>query len=269
LVRSYISILKDLRGKVGSSDALLRDPILRGAVERYLHLAVEALIDVGLRICSILRLGRPERHRDIAKMLERIGVLNSEDARRFELWIGLRNILVHAYTKIDYGKLFEALEEVNELDVIRGDIGRFIEEKSIDPEPHRVDDVLSKVRGVLEAKSNILFAYAFGSRVRGDYTLRSDVDVAVYTEGRITWRNLVELMNELEDATGMRVDLVHLNTAPSLLAYEIATTGITIIDRDPIKRVDYEVKAIKEFLDLKPRLKELYETLLKTHQSPR
>lgn len=193
--------------------------------------------------------------------------MSSEGARRFELWIGLRNILVHAYAKIDSERLFEALKEVEELGTIIEEAERFIEERSLDPKPRRMDEVLNEVRRILEKKSYVVFVYVFGSRIRGVSTSRSDTDVAIYTEGKITWRDFIGLLNELEDGTDMKVDLVHLNTAPPLLAYEVVSTGTTITDRDRVKRVDYEVKVAKEFPDLKPMLENFYKTLLKTHRN--
>jgi len=55
LAMNYVGLLEKLSSRVSNVSAL-DDPVLRGAVERYLHLAVEALIDVGMRLCSILQL---------------------------------------------------------------------------------------------------------------------------------------------------------------------------------------------------------------------
>ena len=47
----------------------------------------------------------------------------------------------------------------------------------------------------------------FGSRARGDDTLVSDVDILVELEGPVGWE-IVDLHRYLEDALGVRVDLV-------------------------------------------------------------
>ncbi|MEM2709955.1 MAG: HepT-like ribonuclease domain-containing protein [Candidatus Methanomethylicia archaeon] len=65
----YVNLLRILWKKVRNVKELSKDLILRGAVERYLQLSIEAIIDVGFRICSILGLEKPERYRDIAKIL--------------------------------------------------------------------------------------------------------------------------------------------------------------------------------------------------------
>jgi len=61
------------------------------------------------------RIDRPSRYRDVAKILREVGALDEESSERLELWIGLRNVLVHGYASIDYGKLAEAPREVDEL----------------------------------------------------------------------------------------------------------------------------------------------------------
>ncbi len=63
IAKSYVNVLLKLRERVKSVEELLYDPILRGAVERYLHLSVETLIDIGLRVCSTLSLEKPKRYR--------------------------------------------------------------------------------------------------------------------------------------------------------------------------------------------------------------
>ncbi|MGD9049039.1 MAG: nucleotidyltransferase domain-containing protein [Anaerolineae bacterium] len=47
----------------------------------------------------------------------------------------------------------------------------------------------------------------FGSRVRGDDTPLSDVDILVELEGPVGWE-IVDLHHYLEDALGIRVDLI-------------------------------------------------------------
>jgi len=92
LAMNYVSLLERLSNRVSDVTAL-EDPVFRGAVERYLHLAVEALIDVGMRLCSALRLRKPETYRDVARILRESGILGEEDSKRFELWIGVQKRL--------------------------------------------------------------------------------------------------------------------------------------------------------------------------------
>jgi len=80
LAKTYLRVLHELRSKVDSVDYLIKGPIIKGAIERYLHLTVEALIDVGFRICSLVGLEKPERYRDIVRILASSQVLSYEKA---------------------------------------------------------------------------------------------------------------------------------------------------------------------------------------------
>ncbi|MEM0249150.1 MAG: hypothetical protein QXT53_08640 [Ignisphaera sp.] len=56
--------------------------------------------------------------------------------------------------------------------------------------------------------------------------------------------------------------MVDLRTAPLLLAYEIISNGVVIVDRDREKRLEFEAKILREYLDLKPRLERYYSDIL-------
>jgi len=253
LLGDYLEILHGLEDKISSVDDFVRDPILRGAVERYLHLAVEALIDVGFRICSLLGLEKPERYRELAGILRRANILSQESAEILELWIGFRNIMVHAYARIEPSKVVEALRSIGELEHIASEIRHSVVEGKIDPP--ELDSVACIVRDVLKTYPYVVFAYIFGSYAVGRAGDRSDVDVAVYVEGcGFGWREHVGLMHRLEDAVGRRVDLVVLNDAPLLLAYEVVSKGMLVYSRDDELRAEFESRVLREYLDVRLRL---------------
>jgi len=201
----YLRILRDLSSKIANATELARDPLLRGAVERYLHLAVEAIIDIGMRVCSLKGLGKPERYRDLAILLCQAGVLSEERARELDLWIGFRNVLVHMYARIDPLRVLDALRSMDELEGIAEELAEGVGRLGLDP-PEIVKKGLEKlieaIRDVLEADPRVRLAYVFGSWAEGKATSRSDVDVAIYVSGDLGWRDYVALKNKLEDATG-------------------------------------------------------------------
>lgn len=257
-----IKILYKLRSGFREPRDIAEDVVLRGAVERYLHLALEALIDVGMRLASMLGLAKPERYRDVAKVFRDCGALDYAESRRLELWIGLRNILVHGYAEISYEELFKVLQEVEELESLVTKISRYVLSKDIDPQERALDRILAIVREVLEMESDIVFAYIFGSYATGRCSGESDVDIAIYSREPLSWRKLVELKLKLEDALDLNVDVVDLRTAPPLLTYEVISKGVVVMDRDRGERLSFETRALKEYLDLKLRLEKYYETLL-------
>ncbi|MGC8607907.1 MAG: type VII toxin-antitoxin system MntA family adenylyltransferase antitoxin [Vulcanisaeta sp.] len=187
----------------------------------------------------------------------------------FELWISLRNVLVHGYAVIDPERLLEALSEIDELDRVINEISSFIRDRSIDPLDNQLatsneelTGLINKARQVLEGFDFVLFEYVFGSRAIGRARPESDLDIVVFTGRELDWKELMSIMITLEDTPGLKVDLIHLNKASLSLAYEVVSRGVLILDRDPDRRIDFETRIIKEFLNFKPRLAQYYNAVL-------
>ncbi len=103
----------------------------------------------------------------------------------------------------------------------------------------------------------IVAVYLFGSRARGTATGRSDVDVAVlYAEvpGPGLDGLSLDLEANIERGVGLPVQVVVLNSAPVDLVHRVLRDGRLLLDRDPSRRIQFEVKARNEFFDLQPVL---------------
>ncbi len=104
----YVSILKGYQHfKI---EDLQTDHTLKGAVERYLEVALECAIDIGEMIISKEKLKRPETYNEVFLILGEHGILPGDFAIKFAPSAGFRNILVHMYAKIDIGKLYYYLQ---------------------------------------------------------------------------------------------------------------------------------------------------------------
>lgn len=108
-LREYVGYLKGYQGR--PVEDMKRDPTLRGAVERYLHLSAECVIDVAEIMISELGLRKPEEYRESIDILGEAGILPDEFAFRFALIAGFRNILVHEYAKIDLEEVHRHLQK--------------------------------------------------------------------------------------------------------------------------------------------------------------
>lgn len=108
------------------------------------------------------------------------------------------------------------------------------------------------------AHREIAALYLFGSQAEGKAGPISDVDVAVLLDdARLTSRKQFDFhLNLIAEA--MRacrrpdVDVVLLNKATPLLAYEVVRSGKLLFERDHERRVEYEVRAMQHYLDSKP-----------------
>jgi uncharacterized protein YutE (UPF0331/DUF86 family) len=88
-----------------------REPSLHHLAERYLHLAVEAALDLGNHWISDRALPTPDSNRDTFTVLETAGELSSDLAERLRGWASFRNILVHEYLAIDHSISYRAIKD--------------------------------------------------------------------------------------------------------------------------------------------------------------
>lgn len=91
-------------------DDLKQDHTLRGAVERYLHLAIECVIDIAEMLISELKLGKPEEYKEAIDILGEAGIIPDDFAYYFSPVAGFRNILVHEYAKVDLEEVYKHLQ---------------------------------------------------------------------------------------------------------------------------------------------------------------
>lgn len=108
-LQEYVGYLKGYQGC--TIDELKRDPTLRGAVERYLHLSAECIIDIAEIMISELNLRKPEEYKESIDILGKAGIIPDEFAFYFSPVAGFRNILVHEYAKIDLTEVHRHLQK--------------------------------------------------------------------------------------------------------------------------------------------------------------
>ena len=122
--------------------------------------------------------------------------------------------------------------------------------------PH--EEIESRLRASLSGRGDVLSAYLFGSVARGTATAASDVDVAVLVAAdppRTLDGLHLGLEDNLERALGVPVQLVVLNRAPCDLVHRVLRDGILQLDRDPGRRIRFEVDARNRYFDLQPFLR--------------
>jgi uncharacterized protein YutE (UPF0331/DUF86 family) len=114
-LRGYSSKLAAFR-EVSEAE-FIREPAIHDLAERYLHLAVEAALDLANHWISDQGLPTPDANRDTFTILERAGELDPGLAERLRGWAGFRNILVHEYLDIDHAIAYRAIRsELSDLD---------------------------------------------------------------------------------------------------------------------------------------------------------
>ena len=79
--------------------------------ERLIQMAVEATIDVCAMLVTGLRLGLPAEENDLFEKLARRGAISEAMAETLTRMKGMRNILVHAYGRVDDELVFETVRD--------------------------------------------------------------------------------------------------------------------------------------------------------------
>ncbi|MBI4652886.1 nucleotidyltransferase domain-containing protein [Candidatus Kuenenbacteria bacterium] len=110
-------------------------------------------------------------------------------------------------------------------------------------------------------KHKIVFAYLFGSQANKKTGPLSDIDIAIYFNKKLNKSDRFDekhkLMADLSDLFQKEnIDLVSLNDAYPLLAHRILKNGQSLYCYNIKKQKEYEDKAIGEYLDWEPSLRE-------------
>ena len=107
----------------------------------------------------------------------------------------------------------------------------------------------------------VSFAFLFVSEARGDTGPMSDIDIAFYFDSALDrqarFNKKLRIGAEIAKILGRDdIDIVPLNDAYSLLAHRILSQGKLIYCDDIKKEKEYEERAIGEYLDWEPNLRE-------------
>lgn len=121
-----LKILSEMQGI--DREKFKADPKIYKLAERCLHLAIECVLDVGSYIIAGKGLMKPKDYAEVIEILGERNVLPQDFANRIVGMANLRNILVHAYLKIDRDVLYEKLGMIDDFRTFQGHILQFISE---------------------------------------------------------------------------------------------------------------------------------------------
>ncbi len=108
--QEYIDFLEEIKAKYNLEE-FQSNKMIFGSTERFLHLTIESLIDIGNHIISADNLGIVNAYRDIPIILYENNYINKEQKNIFIQIIGTRNILVHDYLDIEKETIYRILKE--------------------------------------------------------------------------------------------------------------------------------------------------------------
>lgn len=127
-LKEYTEYLKTLKQEAGSEERFQADFRLFGNTERYLQLSIQSIIDIAHLLIIDLDLKRPEDNYEAVSMLFEKEVISDELAHTLSKMVGLRNILVHEYGKIDRKKVYEVLTtQLQDLEMFKEQVVAYLE----------------------------------------------------------------------------------------------------------------------------------------------
>jgi len=91
-----------------------------------------------------------------------------------------------------------------------------------------IEEIKKKILPILK-KYGVKKAGIFGSVVRGEETEKSDIDILVEIEGRMSLLDFVGLKLELEEALGMKVDLGEYSAIKPIIKEQILSEEVAIL----------------------------------------
>jgi uncharacterized protein YutE (UPF0331/DUF86 family) len=131
-LRRYLEYLREL--KRASLETFSGDFRVRGSAERYLHLAIESVIDISGEIIASLQLPRPERYRDIPRVLAEAEIISKDLSDDIAKMIGFRNLLVHDYAVVNVTLEYRFLNErLPDLEAYMREIAKWLKTNPFKP----------------------------------------------------------------------------------------------------------------------------------------
>lgn len=109
--KEYLGYLRQLREETKNEKMFLTDFHLFGNTERYLQLSIQLIIDISHLIIIDLGLKRPEDNYEAISTVFNNKIISEKSAQNLTKMVGLRNILVHEYGRIDRKTIYKILKE--------------------------------------------------------------------------------------------------------------------------------------------------------------
>lgn len=108
LIKKYLKILE--RYQNYSQQELEKNIERKGSLERYLYLAIQSTIDLAEAFISFKNFRKPTTFKESFQILEEEKIIDSQLADKLVGMAGFRNIVAHDYEEINYGIVYDILQ---------------------------------------------------------------------------------------------------------------------------------------------------------------
>ncbi|MFO8075753.1 MAG: type VII toxin-antitoxin system HepT family RNase toxin [Actinomycetota bacterium] len=103
----------DVLASLGDIDAdrLRDDPVVAAAVERLIGRLVDLAVDVNSHLAVALLDRAPSEYRESFDLMAQAGVIETAMAVRLKPSVGMRNVIVHEYVRLDLARVAAVVPE--------------------------------------------------------------------------------------------------------------------------------------------------------------
>ncbi|HAC15179.1 MAG TPA: DUF86 domain-containing protein [Bacteroidetes bacterium] len=112
-----------------SIDDITNDMIKQWALRYGLFESIQIMIDIACHVVSNQNFGSTNTFRDCLESLQKFDIISEPLSQNLKKLVGLRNILVHDYVKIEVSKLYEYAQNLKDFREFADCVKQFADEK--------------------------------------------------------------------------------------------------------------------------------------------
>ena len=120
-------------------------------------------------------------------------------------------------------------------------------------------NVIEQATSVLNDFDDIRFAVVFGSVARGRAIAGSDLDIAVAAKRELSTDRKYVIIQALEDACGMEIDLIDLQAVSGVILQQALCTGTVLVKKSMMLHVGLLKKMWYNQEDVMPMVRKTWE----------
>lgn len=109
-----ITELREFKSRTALAD-IQADKTKEWALRYGIIESIQIVIDVSCYMISKYNLGNPSTYGECVELLEKYGYIDKRLMAKLLGMVGLRNILIHEYLRIDNSKLYALLENIDDI----------------------------------------------------------------------------------------------------------------------------------------------------------
>jgi uncharacterized protein YutE (UPF0331/DUF86 family) len=124
----YFKYLLTLQKEVESKEDFVSDFRLFGNTERYLQLSIQCVLDITHLLVLAIGLERPHNNYEGLATLTSRHIISEKTGENLKKMVGLRNLLVHEYGKVDKEKIYHILKnDIEDIQLFKKEVFEYIE----------------------------------------------------------------------------------------------------------------------------------------------